>query len=405
VKLVKMTSTDSDASDEGLKSFKDRLEDMPAYTMTLTNLESLYATLKGKNAYLQSMFHLGESMVGCITSVAKPVALTATDVAFKVAKPVIGEVKDPVASIDGCASEMLAKVQEKIPYIKQDPSEIVEDAKCSVKDTASYYLEKVQSLRITQTAAKQLDNVVAFSDLVVELCFPTDGSNPEDMKELEKAEDDESKGVLAHARNLQAKAYRRGTRKLMTYRPVQVTINIVSPLVQYAHDRITQTTGKILQGTRFVTSESLISNETPQQNSTTEEEILTEEESEMKSNLASQSWDSVYKTSMFIPKKALEVTGEVYVSAKEMVFAYSNVNTIKEMPRCVYNMAESYKNNMDHNLVSDVKDKALAYVYVPAQVVSSYIQSNRAVQWIIPNNIKTESIQVVNAVNNESDRD
>lgn len=30
---------------------------------------------------------------------------------------------------------------------------------------------------------------------------------------------------------------------------------------------------------------------------------------------------------MYIPGKALEVTGEVYVSAKEMVFSYSNVSS------------------------------------------------------------------------------
>ena len=77
------------------KSFKDRLEDMPAYTMTLSNLQSMYTTLKGKNEYLQSAFNIGEKFAGHFTIVAKPVVLAATDIAFKVAKPVVGEVKDP----------------------------------------------------------------------------------------------------------------------------------------------------------------------------------------------------------------------------------------------------------------------------------------------------------------------
>ena len=36
-------------------------------------------------------------------------------------------------------------------------------------------------------------------------------------------------------------------------------------------------------------------------------------------------WDKVYKTTMYIPNKAIQITGEVYISAQEMVFAYGQV--------------------------------------------------------------------------------
>lgn len=38
-----------------------------------------------------------------------------------------------------------------------------------------------------------------------------------------------------------------------------------------------------------------------------------------------KNWDHIYSTSMYIPKKALQVTGEVYISTQEIVFAYTKV--------------------------------------------------------------------------------
>ena len=92
-------------------------------------------------------------------------------------------------------------------------------------------MEKVQGSTVTQTAVQQLDNAVSFTDLIVELCFPTDGSNLEDLKELEQLEEDEGKGVLVHARNVKTKAYRRGTRMLMEYKKVQTAVDMVSSVV------------------------------------------------------------------------------------------------------------------------------------------------------------------------------
>lgn len=41
---------------------------------------------------------------------------------------------------------------------------------------------------------------------------------------------------------------------------------------------------------------------------------------------ADKAWDHIYSTTMFIPSKAIKVTGEVYVSTKEIVFAYTKVS-------------------------------------------------------------------------------
>ena len=105
---------------------------------------------------------------------------------------------------------------------------MAESAKSKAVETANYYLEKVQSSTLGKQTTKQADNAVSFSELMVEICFPTDGSNPDDLQELEKAEEDEDKGLLIRAGNLKNRAYRRGTRKLMSYKPVLTTIDTVS---------------------------------------------------------------------------------------------------------------------------------------------------------------------------------
>lgn len=393
------------SDDESTKTFKDRLEDMPTYNIAVNNLQSLYSTMKG-SGYFASAFSTGEDVAARITTAAKPVVLAATDMACKVARPVVGEIADPGASIDSCASEVLAKVQEKIPCMKQDPREYVEAAKSYSKDTANYYLDKVQGLAVTQSAVHKLDNAVAMTDLIVELCLPTDGSCAEDMEELEKAEADEDQGVIAHANNVRRKAYRRGTRKLMSYKHVQTTVD----MVQYAQNQISETTGKLLKGSSYVasptttppsptTSSKPPTHEIPEslQGSTVaKSNDATEGAPNLAAELSAQGWDTVHQTSMYIPGKALEVTGEIYVSAKEMIFSYSNVNKMNKIPSAVTKTVESYyKNATENEVVKDIKEKAVAFAYVPTQVISNYVQSNRVVQWIIPNYLQTESIQVI----------
>ena len=68
-----------------------------------------------------------------------------------------------------------------------------------------------------------------------------------------------------------------------------------------------------------------------------------------------------------------------------------------EIPHAVVEMAEKYYSNLkiDGLSVEQVKEKAVGFVYVPAQVVSEYLRASRVVQWVVPNSIKTESIEMV----------
>merc|ERR1712002_875067 len=278
-----------------------------------------------------------------------------------------------------------------------NPCDLVEAAKTSAQGTANYYMEKVQGMTVTKTAVKQLDNAVSLSDLMVELCFPTDVTNYEDMAELERAEEDEDKGLIKHARNVKDKAYRRGSKKLMSYSQVRKTADVV----QFVQNQISETTGKLIKGTNYVSSASSSSTpvETP---STSDQTKALSEEENADRDFVSEDWESIDKTSMFLPKKALEMTGEVYTSAKEMVFVYSNTTALKEMPSNVVKTVESYYNKLSEDgIVNDVKDKVVSFAYVPTQVVSNYMQSNRLVQWIIPNSLQQESIQVIEIVNED----
>ena len=60
-------------------------------------------------------------------------------------------------------------------------------------------------------------------------------------------------------------------------------------------------------------------------------------------------------------------------------------------------MAEKYYANLkiEGLSVEQVKEKAIGFVYVPAQVVSEYLRKSRVVQWVVPNSIQTESIEMV----------
>ena len=195
------------------------------------------------------------------------------------------------------------------------------------------------------------------------------------------------------------------------------------------------------------------------------------------SQLLEKNWDHIYSTTMYIPKKAVQVSGEVYINAQEMVFAYTKVfvlllinffvhysspgeihvtvtccillkviellkflfsfdirfqngyntsgtrvfeqssvryltmlifiglifylfvqaHSLTEIPHAVVEMAEKYYANLKINgLTAElVKDKAVAFVYVPAQVVSEYLRESRVVQWVVPKSIQTETIEMV----------
>ncbi|XP_065672526.1 uncharacterized protein LOC100213905 [Hydra vulgaris] len=384
---------DSGASTNGEelpKTFQERLSEIPTYTMTLSQLQSWYTSIKDRNAILKSAINTGENYANRLAAAAKPVVIAATNTALKVAKPVVGEISDPVAALDSCASEVLAKVQEKAPFIKQTPKEIAEHAKEKAQETSSYVLDKLTLSNVGQETTKQLDNVVSFSELMVEIVFPTDGKNAEDLKEIEKAEEDEDKGLVVRAANLKDKTIRRGTRKLMTYQPVKTAVD----MVQYTQARIMEMTEKLKQGSNYVTVKSLetkndIEAKIPEIKKVVEENLTTGSE------FLTNNWDYIYQTTMYIPKKAIQVTGEVYISAQEIVFAYSKAHSLTEIPHAVVEMVEKYYKSLKSENLPDLKDKAVAFVYVPAHVVSEYIRSTKVVQWFMPENLETEMVQVV----------
>lgn len=392
------TSTRIDTPPAEIKSFQDRLSEIPMYTMTLSQLSSLYSSLKEKNEVLNNAFTTGEKYFHRASEIATPVVYSATETALKVAQPIVGDINDPVGKIDQCASEALAKVQEKLPIVNQKPAEIAEAAKTTAKETAHYYYDKLSNSSFGKHSTKQLENAVSFSELMVEICFPTDGSNPEDLEELEKAEEDEDKGIVVRTENLKNKALRRGTRKLMSYKPVRTTVDNV----QYAQAQIQEVTQKILQGTNFVAAKSaeakdLIIENYPSMKTIAQQTIAEGTE------LVHKNWDHVYSSTMYIPKKAIQVTGEVYVNAQEIVFAYTKAHSLTELPHAIIEMAERYYNDLkiEGLTVDQVKDKAVAFVYVPAQVVSEYLQKSKMVQWIVPKSIETECIEMMETVSSE----
>ena len=89
-------------------------------------------------------------------------------------------------------------------------------------------MEKLQGSAPAKTVNKQVENVISLSELMVEICFPTDGSDPLDLAELEKEEESEHQGHVVRVTNLKDKLKHRGTRKLMTMKPIQASVDAVS---------------------------------------------------------------------------------------------------------------------------------------------------------------------------------
>ena len=79
-----------------------------------------------------------------------------------------------------------------------------------------------------------------------------------------------------------------------------------------------------MQGTNYVASKSAEAKDLLVENYPTIKTMAHETIAEG-TELINKNWDHIYSTSMYIPKKAIQVTGEVYVNAQEIVFAYTKV--------------------------------------------------------------------------------
>lgn len=95
-----MADVYGDCINETQKTFQERLLEIPAYTMTLSQLQNIYTSLKERNVVFEKTLTTGEKCVEKITNAAKPVVWAATQSALQVAKPVVGEIVDPGKEIE-----------------------------------------------------------------------------------------------------------------------------------------------------------------------------------------------------------------------------------------------------------------------------------------------------------------
>ena len=77
------------------KTFQERLNDMPTYTMGLSQLQTMYTSLKDTNEVLKTALNTGEICMNQCVSLAKPVVWAATTSTLTLAKPIVGKVNDP----------------------------------------------------------------------------------------------------------------------------------------------------------------------------------------------------------------------------------------------------------------------------------------------------------------------
>eukprot|EP00794_Sanderia_malayensis_P016723 gene16723-18417_t len=374
------------------KSFQERLNDIPMYTMSLNQLYSMYSSLKDRNDVLKKAFDAGEYYAQAIATTAKPVLINATNTALAAAKPVIGDVQDPGAALDSIASKTLAEVEKKFPVITKTPCEIAESTKEAIKTKAASCIGKIQESAPAQIATKQVENAISLSELMVEICFPTDGACAEDVAELEREESDEHKDAVTRIGNLKDKIKHRGTRKLMQMKPILIGVDAV----HYAQERVEEMNRKLGQGTNYLKDKA---NEA--KTFAVEKKMETEDyvhkTNEMLKEEANKVWDKVYTTTMYIPSKAMKISGEVLISTKEIVFAYTQAHSVTELPHAIVDMVDKYYASLKETQpqVTDAADKAVAFVVVPAQVVAEYLLASRPVQWIIPSVINAEEVKIM----------
>lgn len=86
---------------------------------------------------------------------------------------------------------------------------------------------------------------------------------------------------------------------------------------------------KLGQGTNYVKEKADEAKTMIMDKKTETEEYIQEQVSKTR-DLMKEKWDNVYSSTMYIPSKAIKVTGEVFVSTKEIIFAYTQVNFIKD---------------------------------------------------------------------------
>lgn len=77
------------------KSFGNRLYELPVVVAAMEQLGQLYGAVKERNSVTKMACNAGESTISVAAAASKPLIQTATNTAFTLAKPVVGEVNDP----------------------------------------------------------------------------------------------------------------------------------------------------------------------------------------------------------------------------------------------------------------------------------------------------------------------
>ncbi|PFX34894.1 uncharacterized protein LOC111338980 [Stylophora pistillata] len=329
------------------KSFTTRLWELPVALAAVNQLSEIYSAVKERNCVTRMACNAGEKTIDMANSASKPIIQAASTCSLS--KPIVGTVECAAATIDRVASGTLAIVEEKCPIITKTPTEI----KTSVTDTASEYYDKVQKSCMVKMLVSKTEQALDFGELITELALPTDGYCGEDMNDLQLEFDDSNKGVVSRAYKLKKRLTRRGKRKLLSYKPVQMSVDACSSV----------------QG---CTSELL--------------------------EMSTDAGKKVFKATMYIPNMALGLTGDVIVSAKELVFSLTKAHPVQEMPATVTGLMTRAVQP-----ICDAKDKLSGYLFVPPHVMTGYLLTSRPVQWIIPHIVAVEDLQKMQIVVGENE--
>ena len=105
-------------------------------------------------------------------------------------------------------------------------------------NTASEYYNKVQNNSVVKMMVATTDGMLNITEVIAEAALPTDGNDDEDIKEVETADEDATKGAIVRAHNLKKRVMRRGRRRLnhyhnrgkttlMSYGPIKFSVDTV----------------------------------------------------------------------------------------------------------------------------------------------------------------------------------
>ena len=83
-----------------MKSFGSRLTELPVVMAAMGQLSQIYSTVRERNSVTKMAFGAGETAVQTAAAATKPLLTCATNTAFTLAKPVIGQVDEPGTGSD-----------------------------------------------------------------------------------------------------------------------------------------------------------------------------------------------------------------------------------------------------------------------------------------------------------------